>query len=38
MLDHMLVDALGALLFLASFMVAWSAIGAVQERRLPPAE
>jgi hypothetical protein len=33
--DHrrMLVDVLGAALFLAAFMVAWSAVGAWQERR-----
>jgi hypothetical protein len=34
----MLFDVLGALLFVASFMFAWSTIGAVQERRVPPGE
>jgi hypothetical protein len=29
----MLVDVLGALLFLAAFMFAWSAVGSWQERR-----
>jgi hypothetical protein len=33
--DHrcMLVDVLGALLFFAAFMIAWSTVGAWQERR-----
>jgi hypothetical protein len=35
---RMLVDVLGALLFLAAFMVAWTTVGAVQDRRVPPAE
>jgi hypothetical protein len=35
---RMLVDVLGALLFLAAFMFAWSTVGAVQDRRVPPAE
>jgi hypothetical protein len=34
----MLVDVLGALLFLAAFMIAWTAIDAVQARNVPPAE
>lgn len=36
--QRMVVDVLGALLFFASFMLAWSAIGAVQDRQVPPAE
>ena len=35
---RMVVDVLGALLFLVSFMLAWTTVGAVQARRLPPAE
>jgi hypothetical protein len=31
----MLVDVLGAFLFLAAFMFAWSAVDAWQERRDP---
>jgi hypothetical protein len=35
---RMLVDVLGASLFLAAFMFAWTTVGAVQDRRVPPAE
>jgi hypothetical protein len=35
---RMLVGVLGALLFLAAFMFAWSTVGAVQDRRVPPVE
>jgi hypothetical protein len=30
---RMLVDVLGALLFLAAFMVAWTSVGVIQQKR-----
>ena len=35
---RMVVDVLGALLFMAAFMFAWTSVGAIQQRQNPPAE